>query len=293
MSARLPTDWARSKRSKLQRYAEGDVGRFVRAARDVMMRGVPVAYLLGFAANGSVNENTTGWISCSPNERAVALVEGKKPLGDDPREGYGNVTSKNLHELGPFGVEGGYVPDLVATGSSPWAVLAKRPCVRKVLGRDGVTGSAWHGAVEDQCVIGVANLARHGGSIVKRLDARLRWELDGDGVPKVWSPWAFAVTSMAWSAGDGGAAAHLARCADTLASVPEAQRWGAFVRLAATYAGDGVKHRRPSYSALRTCQKLAAGRLACEFTGEAVWADDGSRADDVMGALVDSAKGGE
>ena len=60
----------------------------------------------------------------------------------------------------PFGVEGGYVPDLVATGSSPWAVLAKRPCVRKVLGRDGVTGGAWHGAVEDQCVIVVANLAQ-------------------------------------------------------------------------------------------------------------------------------------
>lgn len=289
MSAVTPGAWARDKRSKLKKYAEGDVARYVSKARDVMLRGVPTAALLGFAANGDINENTTGWLSCSANERALALVDGKKPLGGDPREGYGAVDSDDLHELGPFGVEGGHVPELVATGSCAWAVLAKRPCVRKVLERDGVTGRAWFGAIEDQCVIGVANLARHGGEARSRIDARLRWPLDGDGVPKVWSRWAFAVTMMAWSAGDGGAARHLARYADALAAVPEPLRWSAFVRLAATYDGDGAKHRRPSYSALRTHQKLAAGELALAFTGELGWGAD-DLDDAVLEALARSAR---
>lgn len=287
MSSAHPDAWARDKRSKLQRYAEGEVASFSRAARDVMLPGVPVAALLGFAANGARNENTTGWIVGDDAERAHALIVGRKPLGGDPRDGYGAVGGKpSLHELGPFGVEAGYTPSAVATDAGcPWVSLARSEGVRTVLARDGVTGPRWHGAVEDQCVIGVANLRRHLGAVRSRLDESLQWDPDAPV-----TLWGYALAMMSWSAGSGGAAKHVHRYTLALASAPEAQRWGLFVRLAAGYTGDGHRHARPSYSALRTAQKLSAGRLAAQWTGEGdaalAWLDDGL--DDERAAVYDA-----
>lgn len=291
MGTSLPTEWARDKRRKLQRYAEGDVARYVRAARDVLMPGVPVAALLGCAANGGENECTTGWRSGSARERDEALTLGRKPLGGDPRSGYGHVGSSDLHELGPFGVEGGHEGEPVAGPGSAWAELATSPGVVKVLGRSGVVGERWYGALGDQCALGVACLARHAHGAWKRLDPRLRWAEDGDGAPKVWTLWSYACAMMSWSAGDGRAVEHLEAYAEQLAQVDEAHRWGAFSRLAGEVDNRGAKHRQDEYSALRTNQKLEAARVAVKWLPDEPWAsawlDDGLGAErDVIAARL-------
>jgi hypothetical protein len=282
MGAATPDEWARSKRDRLERRATGEARGHLDAAREVVMPGVPAAAVLGFAANGGTNENTTGWLAGDDVERATALRVGRKPLGGDPREGYGRVGSDDLHELGPFGVEGGHCPDLVATGDCPWVVVGRGDDVRKILGRAGVTGARWHGAVADQYAIGVANLARHSDAArakLHALDPRLAWDPDG----KVWDLWRWANTMGAWSAGAGGMMRHVARYAAELAALAPAARWGAFCRRAAEVDDRGAKHRADEYSALRTSQKIAAGRLAVQWTGEGAsalaWLDDGLGAD--------------
>jgi len=300
MGAADPQEWAQDKALKLRRYAISDVARWTRAGRDVLMPGVPIAALLGIAANGGERENTTGWVSCSDSERAEALTKGRKPLGGDPRTGYGNVTSDDLHELGPFGVEAGHVPGEVAASDTPWGVLGRTDGARKALGRDAVTGSAWRSAIADQCVIGVATLAAHGRRVREKLraiDPRLAWDEDGDGGPKAWRLWPLMMAVSGWSAGDTGIARHVARYASTLAAVPEAERWGAFVRCAAGYDGDGTKHARPSYTACRSEQKRACGLLAVPMIADepwaAVWLDAGLAGDTakVHADLVRSARG--
>ena len=245
-------------------------GDLVERASAILTPGVPVVAHLGFAANGARDENTTGWISCSDREREEALKVGRKPLGGDPRTGYGSVASDDLHELGAWGVEGGHVPERVATGDCPWVTGARSDGVRKVLDRAGVEGHEWHGAHEDQIAIGVWNLSRHASQIRAKVDPRLSWA-SGD---KPSTLWRWALTMMSWSAGTGGASRHVARYADALALLPEAQRWAAFVRLASTYSGDGRKHARPSYSALRTCQKIEAARAHADAAALAFLADD-------------------
>ena len=98
----------------------------------------------------------------------------------------------------------------------------------------------------------------------RKLDPRLAWESDA----KPWSLWRFNLARMSWSAGTGGASRHLARYADALAAVPEPQRWGALVRLASTYDGDGRKHGRPSYTINRAAQMDECARLCVDVTGE-------------------------
>lgn len=300
MGAADPTEWAEDKALKLRRYAVSDVARWTRAGRDVIMPGAPVAMLLGIAANGGERENTTGWKSCSDSERAEAIVRGRKPLGGNPRTGYGHVDSDDLHELGPFGVEAGHVPELVAGDGSPWDALGRTPGVRKALDRDAVTGSGWYNAIADQCVIGVATLAAHGHRVrekLRKIDPRLAWEEDGDDGPKAWRLWPVMMAVSGWSAGDTGIARHVARYASTLAAVPEAERWGAFLRCAAGYDGDENKHSRPSYTGLRGAQKHAGGLLAAVLITDEPWAaqwmDDSLGADraKVHADLVRSARG--
>ena len=283
-----PDAWAADKAAKMRRYAT-DLRTITTRARDVCLPGAPVAALLGFFANGSRNENTTGWKSCSARERADALARGQKPLGGSPTSGYGSVTSTDLHELGPGGVEAGHVPDEVATGTCAWVTGARSADVRTILGRPGVEGSAWHGAIEDQVAIGVWNLARHRAQIRAKLPSTLQW----DPVVPV-TLWQYVVARMSWSAGTGGAARHLARYATQLAAVPEFRRVAVLYRLAAQFDGPGRKHARPSYTVLRAAQMVAAARVAagelaeCEATG---WLDEGLGADRaaVLEELVRSA----
>ena len=291
MGADNPHEWALDKRARIGRRAQGDTLEYLRRGRDVCCPGVPLAALLGFAANGGTNENTTGWIVGDDTERATALRDGRKPLGGSPTEGYGRVGSDDLHELGPFGVEGGHCPDLVAGPGSTWHDLASGYSVRKILDRDAVTGSRWHGAVADQYAVGIANLARHSASMgakLMALNAHLGWDSDD----KPWSLWRWAITCASWSAGSGGTMRHLQRYMRELATVAEGSRWGAFVRLAAAVDDRGAKHRADEYTALRTCQKIEAARLAVQWVPDEPWAtawlDDGLGADRdaVYAALV-------
>lgn len=263
MGTDTPDAWARGKRDKAARYVR-ELGPLIARASAALTPGVPVAAHCGFAVNGSRKSNTTGWLSCSADERAEALREGRKPLGGDPRAGYGAVNSNDLHELGPWGVEGNRVPELVASGSCPWASLATSDGVRAVLGRDGATGAGWYDDVDAQVVIGVANLARHSRLMNAKLPAALRWD---DAAP--WTLWRWFLTSMAWSAGEGGTARHVGRYIADLSAASEASRVAVFARRASTYDGEGAKHRRPSYSVLRGLQKIAAGSLAATLANDA------------------------
>lgn len=268
MSNDNPFDWAHDKRSRAQHYANDRHIDVMRKARDVVMPGVPLCALIGVACNGKDDENTTGWIVGNDQERADALRKGHKPLGGDPRDGYGAVGSESLHELGRFGVEAEHCPTPVATGDCPWVSLARSKVVAKILDRVGVEGGAWHGAVADQIAIGVACIARHARAVNKRLDPRLQWEEDGDGGPKVWSLWPLFCGVSGWSAGDGGAERHLDRYAAELGALPPSHRVGAFLRLAGAVDDPGSRHKADEYTALRWSQKREAMCLALAFTGE-------------------------
>lgn len=288
MSGTHPDRWAADKAAKMRRYA-ADLRAITTRARDVCLPGAPVAAIMGFFANGARNENTTGWKSCSPRERADALAAQRKPLGGSPTSGYGAVSSRDLHELGPGGVEAGHVPDEVATGDCAWVSGARSADVARILGRPGVEGSSWYGAIDDQVAIGVWNLARHRAQIRAKLPASLQWDPT--------SPvtlWQYVCARMSWSAGTGGAARHLARYATQLAAVPEGGRVAVLYRLAGEYDGAGRKHARPSYTVLRAAQMVAAARVAAGELGECgavAWLDEGLGLDrdPVLAALVRSA----
>lgn len=286
MSVELPIAWAEDKRAKAARYIRGEVGAALARVVPVLAPGSPVAAWVGVACNGGRNENTTGWIRCDDAERAAARETDRTPLGRR-LDAYART---GLHELGPFGVEAGHAPGLVGPDGSPWYVGVRSPDVARALGRAIPTDTgAWHGDVEAQVAVGVWNNARHGREAFRRIDPMMRWKSDAP-----WSLWTFAVATMAWSAGDGGAAEHVNRYYDELRNVPEPLRWGAFVREASGYAGRGSRHDRPSYSAMRTCQKLEAARVAARDAGDAAalaWLDDGIGADEarVFERLVASA----
>lgn len=277
MSAKDPRRWAEGNREQAAWYVRHYVGHLTKA-RDICTPGAPVAALIGIACNGGVNENTTGWITGTAAEREDALRKGRYPLKNrSPREGYGSIGGRrSLHELGPFGVEAEYTPNEVAKGSCPWVSLAMTSeMVKEALGRRGKIGADWFDAVEDQFVIGVANINRHGRAVNARLDKRLRWIEDGDRGPKVWTLWSLGMAAMAWSAGAGGASKHVNAYADRLAAMDPTRWFGEFMRFAAEDDDDARKHRADEYSAIRTWQKMQCGLLAAKYTSEdAAWFDD-------------------
>ena len=277
-----PEVWARDKRRKAKRYATDRYVPVLTRARDVAMPGTPLAVLIGVACNNGDEENTTGWIAGNDAERAEALAKTppRKPLGGDPAKGYGHVRSDDLHELGRFGVEGGHCPTPVATDNDcPWVVLARGETVDKILGREGVTGAAWYGAIDDQVAIGVADLALHAHEVWKRLDPRLRWEEDGDGGPKAWTLWPVFCGVNGWSAGNGGIERHVERYTAELAALPPSHRVGDFLRRAGLVDDPGNRHKADEWTGLRWSQKREGMIEALKHTGEGEWArrflDDG------------------
>lgn len=273
MSGALPASWANDKAEKARRYASGEVADALSAAVPLLMPGAPIAALIGVACNGGRNENTTGWVKCDSAEIEKAERVGHTPMG----RSLDAYARRGLHELGPFGVEAGHALGPVASPGTPWANGARDPRVVQALGRQGVTGpGAWYGAIADQVTIGVWCLVEHGRGVYARIDPRARPALGADGLPTTWSLWPFALAAMAWSAGNGGCAGHVNAYVDELAALPEAQRWGAFTRLASLVDDPRQKHRADEYSALRTRQKLRAGLLAAGLTHEDVtWFADG------------------
>ncbi len=283
MGASHPKDWAEDKRRRLRSYVDGDVGVWSARARDVCLPGVPLAALLGFAANGN-KYNTTGWRVSDEAERQEALRVGRKPFGGDPREGYGRIGSDDLHELGEFGIEGGHCPTPCATDPScAWVVGARSDAVRKILGRAGVEGAAWYGATADACAIGVWNIRRHMNAARRKLaevDPRLSWESDEKPV----TLWMLTAASMSWSAGSGGFVRHVRPYAAALAPLPENHRVAEFMRRAASEDGGKSRHRDDEWTSLRDAQKregaaLCAPWIAAEPWGLAWVRDDGFRDD--------------
>lgn len=280
----LPKDWADDKKRRLRSYVDGDVGLWSAKARDVCLPGVPLAALLGFAANGKPRTNTTGWLRGDQRERDEALRTGEKPLGGDPTKGYGHVGSDDLHELAEYGVEGGHCPTPVATDSEcAWVVGAKSDAVRKILGREGAIGAGWRDDAAAASVIGVWNVRRHMNAARKKLaelEPRLSWDSD----EKPITPWMLAAASMSWSAGSGGFVKHVRPYAAALAPMPENHRIAEFLRRAAEADGGKSRHGDDEWTALRFAQKwsgavLCAPWIAAEPWGSEWLADDGFRDD--------------
>lgn len=284
MGSALPKDWADDKKRRLRSYVDGDVGLWSAKARDVCLPGVPLAALLGFAANGKPRTNTTGWLRGDQRERDEALRTGEKPLGGDPTKGYGHVGSDDLHELAEYGVEGGHCPTPVATDSEcAWVVGAKSDAVRKILGREGAIGAGWRDDAAAASVIGVWNVRRHMNAARKKLaelEPRLSWDSD----EKPITPWMLAAASMSWSAGSGGFVKHVRPYAAALAPMPENHRIAEFLRRAAEADGGKSRHGDDEWTALRFAQKwsgavLCAPWIAAEPWGSEWLADDGFRDD--------------
>ena len=279
MGATEPTRWARGKRDKLDDLAAPAMLELFTAARDVCLPGVPIAAPIGFCFNGD-KWNTTGWKVGDQAERDAAVATGRFPFKrKDPsdRSVYGAVTrTGDLHEIGWFGTEAGKTPTPVATDPRcPAVYLADDAEVVKILGRKAKTGGDWYEADEDNTAVGFANLRRHWWDAREDLHPSLRWAADD----KRASLWRWALASMHWSAG-GRACIHVNAYARELAALPESQRWGRFVTLAAAEDDEGNRHRADEYSAIRTCQKIEGAVLACERIPEEPWAlewlrDDG------------------
>jgi len=282
-----PKEWAEDKKRRLRSYVEGDVGVWSAKARDVCLPGVPLAALLGFAANGN-QYNTTCWRVSDEAERQEALRVGRKPFGGDPREGYGRIGSDDLHELGEFGIEGGHCPTPCATDPScAWVVGAKSEAVRKILDREGVTGARWYKATADNCAIGAWNIARHMESARKKLaevDPRLSWHED-DKRATLWRSFA---GSASWSAGSGGFTKHVRRFAAELAALPEGPRVGRFLQLAARDDDPGNRHRQDEWTALRWAQKHEAAVMCAPWIAAEPWAMEWLRGDGLSDAERDA-----
>lgn len=301
-STESPEQWARGKRTKMERFARGAVLAEVRRIGPRLAPGVPLAAWLGVFANGDPDENTTGWIKGDAAERAEAARARRTPirLGGqvyDPsnRELWSN---KGFHELGLAGVEGGPATGLCPAPGSAWVEGATHADVRAALGRAAVTApGAWKGAIADQVALGIYNNRRHAMNCNSRLPEAIRFAVQ-DGRPRAWTQWTFALSAMAWSAGAAGAANHIRPYAADLGRVPEAERFSAWLRLLAERGtpGRAGSHGNAFYSALRTWQKLRAGALAADLTGEgpsaAAWvAYTGPREEETMRRILAGATG--
>jgi N-acetylmuramoyl-L-alanine amidase len=274
-----PAQWAKDRRKEgLRRFDEfGD--EFVRQSKAVFP-GVPAEALMGFTLNGKVKENTTGFITGLEDERPPKRE--RPPLG--------GVSAQKFHELGMFGVEGGPREGPAPAKDSAWTEAANSDEVKSLLGRPGNTKPGGWLSVPDQIAIGLTNTRRHGRSVIKHksFPAQARPATEN-------SLWFVALSFMAWSAGDGRAAQHVSNFSKELAAVPEGRRWGTFVRLLAeagkkcTLKAGPVKHASPFYSAVRTLQKIEAGRLlATERGSDLAFFDDGLGAerDDIHTTLT-------
>lgn len=263
--------WASSKRSLIEHYvANGVVAAIARIAA-IITPGVPPAAWVGVACNGGVNSNTTGWVTGSAAERTAAAAAGHTPL--IPSKAWtpsdNSWSNRGFHELGIFGEEGGAAGDLAPAPGSRWAQDAGSTLAIAALGRAAtMTPGGWR-AIPDQTAVGLVGLARHGREVRAQLPPELRWPVSADGAPVRWSQWAFVCSVMGWSAGSTGAARHLGRWPE-LGAVDEDHRWGAWLTRLVNEVRPGAprSHSNPYYSAVRTAQKMEAGRLAGPMIGD-------------------------
>ena len=262
-----PERWAASKLAEARRrWGLPAFATTARAAVARLMPGSPVSWVFGFAANGGTGENTTGWVTGSPDERAAAERAGRRPLG--------GVAAQSFHELGAFGVEGGAASGPAPGAGSAWSTLAVSEDVRAVLGRAASTSPGGWRNVSDQVAVGVANLRRHARGVWALLPPEVRWPVDANRYPVTWTPWVASCASCGWSAGDAGMGRLVTQELDAagraaLAAVPEADRWEALCALVLARLeanpmrplGARSHGANPAYRLVRTLQKLKAGEL--------------------------------
>lgn len=224
------------------RVAQRSAGEFGELARAYWPQVIPGGLwqaALGFSAGATTNENT----GTAPDHASFA-------------------------EVGAYGVPAGpwnLVPANTNTSASnTWFRLHDDERVNRMLGRDAcMSANCWredHGGLADQSAIGIVQLADKRAAIHAALDQRLVPRMAG-------GPWDLAVTFWAWSAGEVGAARHINRYADALATLPERSRMLGFgALLAFLYErghrfGEPLSHANTAYGWNRTWQKLRAGAI--------------------------------
>ena len=245
----LPSRWASDKLQKILGWWNGQSGDIMRRMIAQVFPGLPTEAHMGFVANGGWTEDTAFSSSHAP-----------------------------FHELGGYGITGGPwdvpAPNTDTSKENDWYSLHADPDVRALLGgRDATmetfprtaSGRGLVIPLEDQIAIGVVSLKRKRDQANNRLDSRIQWQ-------NPVSLWATALSFMGWSAGVPGATGHVNRFASQLASVPEEERWDAFLRALASSVQSGASqrghtHRYAVYSAVRTQQKLMASRALSERIG--------------------------
>jgi hypothetical protein len=260
----LPANYETRKLSETQRRWQGELGQLVRRWASGPLPGVPLEAIMGFASNGSQNED-------------LALTS----------------ASAGFHELGWFGTEGGTdrlpAPNTDTSKPNSWYPLHNDPRVVAMLGRNAtmtpwpVSGTSAQIPVPDQVAIGLANVADNIARMARRVPEGVR-------PSSLSSLWAVALGFMGWSAGNGGATSHVRRYADALARVPEAERWPAMIRLVAADRSlpRDRRHSNPAYSVIRTQQKLRVGRGLARANGSdlAWYGPIDEAAEDVIGRWV-------
>lgn len=252
-----PYTWARDKQSMLARWNAGVVGDTIRRLSPMIWPGVPYEAFLGFAANGSIRGETSSDTALPP------------PYG----------VNNSFHELGLFGTEGGNridstmgtfpgIPVPVPLAPAPtmsnnsWRSLASSARVVNALGRPASLELNGWLAVPDQVAVGLANLKSHLASTISS-------GLSGAGPVDQNSLWALALAFGGWSAGSGRMAQHVRRYASQIQGVSDDAKWGAFLNAVANDPNtSGQSHSNPAYTAMRTWQKLEAGR---EISGRPDW----------------------
>lgn len=265
---RTPDQYAADYVSTLQSRWNGPLGQYVRAVSPVIFPAAPPEAFVGFTTIGTQTADT-----------------GLPPV------------SNAFHEIGFFQVEagpgGGPSPGARGTSNNNWARLANDGRVTALLGRDAVMGDGeWRNAIADQTVVGLWNLSDAAEAVAAGLPAQIRPTDAG-------STWNVALGFTGFSAGIGGARAAIVPYAARLAQVPESGRLAAWFDVVARDGatrrlGPAGEHGNPAYDALRTWQKLAAGRaLANAVGGDASWFNLGFGGDEAAAqrGLTDAAYG--
>jgi len=250
----VPQTYADNKMRPMLQWWSGAEGTALRRLVPMVFPHVPVESHIGFATN-------SGPFYWSGD---TATAAGHAPF----------------HEIGGYGSSGGPwnvpAPSSDTSAENEWFATHASPDVVRMLGRPAtmtpfrVSGNHVEIPLDDQIAIGVVSIKSHAASANRGLPAAIRFQNPD-------SLWATALGFMGWSAGSGRAAHHIAPYAPRLAAVPEEQRWDKWLELLAHDAQSGAApsggtHNQAVYSAIRTQQKLIAGRnLAQRVNGNVAY----------------------
>lgn len=188
----------------------------------------------------------------------------------------------SFSEIGYFQTEAGErgqpaPPSNTQAQYNRWGLWAFDPLTVRALGRPAsMVPDAWKQLPDDQAAVGLVNLRKYTDELSTLLPASIR-------PTKYNTQFAVAMAFTAFSAGTNGARNLFTRYATQLAALPEEQRWAQLVWLLARDIQNGYlppggagRHGNVAYDALRTMQKLEAGRqLAVAVGGNAAWFDLG------------------